>query len=72
MRGLLFAVWLVLLVGSGCRTVRRAEGVQQRERELYEVNRDLDPRQQVTPRTTREMFDPLLMEPQQGPRPTRP
>jgi hypothetical protein len=74
MRRLLVGPWIVLVAVAGCKTADRTyrgDLVQQREQELHAVNAGLDARQQVTPRTMREMFDPLIMEPQQGPRPTR-
>ena len=72
---LVLGAWLVVLVAcAGCKSAGRVDTVERagkREQELHAVNSGLDARQQVVPRLAREQFDPLILAPQQGPRPTQ-
>jgi hypothetical protein len=72
MRRLLRAAWLLLLAGSACETAGKAERVEKRQQELFELNQGLASDSQLTPRTARERDDPLLIDPQTWPEPERP
>lgn len=64
------AAWLLLLVG--CESTDKIERVEQRNRELHEVNRGLPPDRHLIPMTVREQNDPLVIDPRSWAKPERP
>ena len=72
MNSFLRAAALLLVVGSGCETAGQRERVEDRQQELFELNRGHDLDRQFTPRTPRERDDPLLIDPQTWAEPEKP
>mgnify|MGYP001096871663 CR=1 FL=1 len=61
-----------VLLLAGCETTGRAERVESRQQELYEVTKGRPEDRQRIPMTARERNDPLLMDPQWLAKPEQP